>query len=154
MGHPHDPPAQTVSASAFEGLLLAERYRLGALLAKMDYETNVRTVDGSKFYVLRLREQALVLILNLSADGANFWISAILEDIDEPDQVAASKLVALLRSNEKSNGPFYGINESNTLTLNQVVPNSNLSPTVIRGLVSNFSKKLVADADLWGASRW
>ena len=127
---------------------------LGNHLEALGYETTVREADGSKFYVVRLRESALVLILNLSADATNLWISAMLEGIDNVQNVDATRLAALLRSNEETNGPFYGLNESDTLTLNQVVPNVNLTATVISGLVNNFARKLVEDAELWGASQW
>ena len=128
--------------------------RLAEILRELGYETKTREADGTKFFVLRLRKEALVLILNLSDDGANLWISALLEKIERPERVEAARLVALLRSNEATNGPFYGLNNTNTLTLNQVVPNSNVSSATVRKLVTNFAQKLVEDVELWGASQW
>jgi hypothetical protein len=113
----------------------------------MGYEVKVFSSEGGPTEY-QVAEGDWYILLQRSGNGSVIWVYAFLGKIPDPAKAPAEKLLGLLGANS-ANGFFVYMSQSQLLSIQRDVANSNVTPSVLRRALTNLSGSMTRTNDLW-----
>ncbi len=123
------------------------------MLASMGYELKI--MKGQKDPVYAIKAGQLTILVSLSGNHENLWISANLAKLPEGKPVPAQRLLTLLADNGKIDPIHFDYQPgSRLLTLALRLENRDLTVKEVRNALDTFIETMLRTVKDWDAPHW
>jgi hypothetical protein len=124
------------------------------MLKDMGYEPRVFPYADKTGKSFEIDEGGWTLIVELSRNKANIWVSANLTKVDKPANNHSEKLFALLAANNTTDATFIYYPATQFIAIQRHVPNQNVTPSQIRKTAVAVATMMRATFDIWKADNF
>jgi len=133
-----DTPAPTTGA--------LDREQLQAMLEAMGYE--VKVLGEGEGTVFEVNEDGWPLLVLLSPDGTNVWVTQGLGKLPDPAHAPVDKVLGILSWNG-ADAHFVYFTDSQALWIQRDLANKGVKPAALRKTIAGVARIMTGTYDLW-----